>query len=79
MFPVYILTYFQDWEDKMRPHTKFRVNRSIFREVMTFRKKEVSYELAYDRSETRLLSVPLHGTDYQISFFVCMCVSRLVR
>jgi len=44
LLPVYILTYFQDWEDKMRPHTKFRANRTIFREVMTFRQKEVSYE-----------------------------------
>ena len=28
---------FQDSEDKMRPHTKFRANRSIFRQIMTIR------------------------------------------
>ena len=36
LLPVYILTHFQDQKYKMRPHTKFRANRSIFREVMTF-------------------------------------------
>jgi len=37
LLSVYILIHFQDWEDKMRPHTNFCANRSIFREVMTFR------------------------------------------
>ena len=36
LLPVYVLTHFQDWEDKMRPYSKFCANRSIFREVMTF-------------------------------------------
>jgi len=37
LLPVNILTHFQNQEDKMHPHNKLRTNRSIFREVMTFR------------------------------------------
>ena len=37
LLSIYILIHFRDYEDKMRPHTKFCANRSTFREVMTFR------------------------------------------
>ena len=37
LLSVYILIYVQDYKDKMRPHTKFCANQSIFREVMMFR------------------------------------------